>query len=264
MDEPDNENWDEDLPDYRPAEDISSGEIAEALNSLYLLQGDPYLAMQITGITLVDQFIMDVEYDVLKELIESERTPPNAVFLSAQTQMWIFAVYELLRTWREQAKDVIKWAKNGGLKTKIDALERKLPYRHHGREIFASRLRKVLQDLSIVGTIEADLRRTHYLFNKLEHLRISMAKHQVRGKQKSIAFAPGYGRINQWCGSLEYQLEAGQAIFGSISRRDIADGLRSFRDRSKIPTVEDIGKFDEAMKAMLKAPPDFLTDDQQF
>lgn len=163
MDRNDNEDWDDDPPDYRAADEIHPSEISVALRSLCLLGDDPYLAMQITGIAIVDQFIMGIEYEVLKELHETERTPPNALFLSAQTQMWIFAVYELLRTWREQAKDVIKWAKNGGLELKIRALEKKLPYRHSGHEIRASQLSRVLNDPGIVDTIEADLRLTHYL-----------------------------------------------------------------------------------------------------
>ena len=156
-----NESWDDDLPNYRTADEIPSSEISVALSSLCFLGGDPYLAMQITGIAIVDQFIMGIEYDVLRELHETERTPPATVFLSAQTQMWIFAVYELLRTWREQAKDIIKWAKNGGLELKIRALEKKLPYRHYGQEQRASQLRRVVSNPDIVETIEADLRLTH-------------------------------------------------------------------------------------------------------
>ncbi len=258
------EIWDDGLPNYRTADEISSSEISIALGSLFLLGRDPYLSMQITGIAVVDQFIMGLEYDVLQELRETERTPPGAFFLSAQTQMWIFAVYELLRTWRERAKDIIKLAKNGGLELKIQALEKKLPYRHYGQELRASQLRKVVSDPGIVETIAADLRLTHILFANLEHIRVSMAKHQVSGKAKSIAFAPGYGRINQWCGSLEYQLEAGQAIFGNISRRDIAEAIRSFNDRSTIPTVEDIADFAESRKAIATMPLDFPTDDQDF
>lgn len=217
MNEDEIEDHDEGLPGYRDKDTISSSEISEALGSLCLLGGDPYLAMQITGIAIVDQFIMNIEYKILKELHETDRTPADTMFLSAQTQMWIFAVYELLRTWREQAKNVIKWRKNGGLELKIQALEKKLPYRHYGQERRASQLHRMLDNSSIVDTIEADLRLTHILFADLEHLRISMAKHQVSGKAKAIAFAPGYGRINRWCGSLEYQMEAGQVIFDNIT-----------------------------------------------
>ena len=38
--------------------------------------------------------------EVLQKLLQEERTPPETMFLSAQSQMWIFAAYELMRTWR--------------------------------------------------------------------------------------------------------------------------------------------------------------------
>jgi hypothetical protein len=91
-----------------------------------------------------------------------------------------------------------------------------------------------------------------------------MAKHQVSGKAKSIAFAPGYGRINRWCGSLEYQLEAGQVIFGNISRRDIAEAVRSFSDHSQIPTGETIADFDKSRKELAKTPTALNPDGQDF
>lgn len=37
----------------------------------------------------------------------TEKTPlPRALFVSALSQLWIFGVYELLRTWRQRCKDV--------------------------------------------------------------------------------------------------------------------------------------------------------------
>ncbi len=248
---------DDDLPDYRRPEEIAVNEIAQGLSSLYLLNGDPYLATQITGIAIVDHFIMELEYTVLHELIETDRTPPQTVFLSAQSQMWIFAVYEILRTWKEFAKDIIKWAANGGLPLKIAALERELPYRHYGLERRAAQLREVLNKPELIETLKGDLRRTHFLFANLEHIRVSMAKHEVSGKAKLAALAPGYGRIDRWCGSLEYQLEAGQIIFGNISRRNIAEGIRAFNDYSNIPSVEDVAAFDQSRKDMLTVSLDF-------
>ena len=255
--EPDDEDHDDDLPNYRRPEEIASNEIAQGLSSLYLLNGDPYLATQITGIAIVDHFIMELEYEILRELIETDRTPGNTIFLSAQSQMWIFAVYEILRTWREYAKYIVKWAANGGLPLKIAALERELPYRHYGLERRAAQLREVLNKPDLIDTIKGDLRRTHFLFADLEHIRVSMAKHEVSGKAKLAALAPGYGRIDRWCGSLEYQLEAGQVIFGNISRRNVAEGIRTFNDLSSIPTVEDVADFDQSRKEMLSMPLDF-------
>jgi hypothetical protein len=213
---------------------------------------DPYLRMQVFNLSVVDQFVMGLECDVLRRLHSEDRTPgPEAMFLNALSQMWIFAAYELLRTWRERAKEVIKLQENGGLTLKIDALNKDLGFRHVGREIRADQLRAVLTDPAGINKIREDLRLTHITFARIEFIRIALAKHEVRGKGKSIAYAPGYGRINTWCGSLDYQLENNGAILGNISRRDIADELRLLSDRKNPPTDDELASFD----AFMKGPP---------
>ncbi|MDA4848589.1 hypothetical protein [Hoeflea poritis] len=80
---------------------------------------------------------------------------------------------------------------------------------------------------------------------------MSFAKHEVRGRNNSIAYAPGYGRISMTNGSLQYQLENGPVILDTISRRDVADELRALNDQSSIPTDEDLQGFDEFMRASM-------------
>jgi hypothetical protein len=80
--------------------------------------------MQAHNLALVDEFIMKIEDNVLAELLENERTPIDAFFLSAQSQMWIFAVYELLRTWKERVSNIKKWAESGGLQDKLAQYEK--------------------------------------------------------------------------------------------------------------------------------------------
>lgn len=241
FDEPD------DVPQYRDRADVGMNELVSAVNSFQLMD-DPYLSMQIYNLALVDQFIMELEEDVLRKLLQEERTPSETMFLSAQSQMWIFAAYELMRTWRERATDVLKLHTNGGLKLKIEALRRPQGFVHVGREIRADQLQRIVDDTSTIERIREDLRLAHVPFGNLEYIRVALAKHQVPGKGKQIAYAPGYGRINQWCGSLDYQLERGRVILGQISRRDIADELRAMGDRSRIPSEEDLKSFDEFMK----------------
>jgi hypothetical protein len=238
---------DDDLPPYRERTDIGLNELVGALNSFELMD-DPYLSMQIYNLAIVDQFIMDLEEDVLRKLLQEERTPSETTFLSAQSQMWIFAAYELMRTWRERATDVLNLRKNGGLKLKIEALRKPQGFVHVGREIRADQLQRIVDDNNAIERIREDLRLAHIPFGNLEYIRIALAKHQVPGKAKQIAYAPGYGRINQWCGSLDYQLERGRVILGQISRRDIADELRVMEDRSRIPSEADLKSFDDFMK----------------
>lgn len=111
--------------EFGQPEEIDPTALNAALCNLQLLGNDPFLRMQAFNLSMVDQFIGDLERQLLQKLIDEERTPlPDAAFLSAQSQMWLFAVYELLRTWRERAHEMLKWAHNGGLQLKLAALER--------------------------------------------------------------------------------------------------------------------------------------------
>ena len=246
-------NGDEEYEDtglrYRRLEDISEHEIVDALRSLTLLGDDPYLGMLAYNLAAIDQFIMRLEDDVLKKLVDEERTPaPEAMFLSAQSQMWIFAAYELLRTWRERARATIKLFENGGLDLKIAHLEEDVGFLHVNKQYRARQLRRVKNNPSFVADIRKDLRVIHIPFVRIEHLRVAIAKQEIRGRKNSVAYAPGYGRINYECGSLDYQLEVGKYILGNLSRRDIADELRATSNRQSLPSDDDLASFDEFMK----------------
>ncbi len=236
--------------DIRYEDNIESGALREVLITLKFLGDDPFLRMQAFNLDVVDDFLMDLEYDVLRRLNETDRTPGEAHFLNAQSQMWIFAAYELLRTWIERAKDIIKWASNGGLQHKLDALRAQQEgFTHVGRDIRIAQIEAVIADPGIVNVLRDQLNHVHIPFKRMEYIRVSLAKHQVSGKAKSIALNPGYGRINAWCGSLDYALENGRVHLGLISRRDIADSLRALRLDEAPPSDEDLKAFDEYMKA---------------
>jgi hypothetical protein len=80
----------------------------------------------------------------------------------------------------------------------------------------------------------------------MEAIRVSIAKHEVRGRPKSVALMPTYGRINQRCGSLDYELAHESVSMGTISRRDIADDLRAI-PQMEVPSEETIKSFESFM-----------------
>jgi hypothetical protein len=244
-------------PRYRRPEDINQWELTQALDALALVGDDMFMRMQAFNLSVVDPFIMNLEAEVLRLLLEEDHAPvPESAFLLAQSQMWIFAVYELLRTWRQRVTDILDLHKNGGLELKAAALETKLPYQHFAREMRAKQLRRVVADPSLIDPINDDLRRTHMLFARIETLRVSIAKHEVSGRPKAVAFRPGYGRINQWCGSLDFELENGRYIMGYISRRDIADDIRALANPGRpLPDDKTLKEFDDYMRGV--EPPDF-------
>ncbi len=59
----------DDFPQYRDEEEIQVFELKRALASLHLFD-DPYLNMQAFDLAVVDKFIMQLEYDVLRRLNE--------------------------------------------------------------------------------------------------------------------------------------------------------------------------------------------------
>lgn len=251
-DDPDCEDYPDTEPCYALPEAIEPGALLMALAQLHLLGSDPYMGMQAHNLDLVDQFLMDLEYRVLREWFESERTPPEAHFLGAQSQMWIFAAYELLRTWRQRAREIVKWGTSGGLQQKLEALKQiDDGYKHYGREVRIAQLEEVIRAPAIIEVLQGQLRITHVPFTRLEHIRVAMAKHEVSGRAKSVALMPGYGRLNMHCGSLDYELENGRYIIGTISRRDIADEIRALDVTATPPTQEQLNEFDAFMEGRM-------------
>ena len=239
---------------YRPPHTIAQSELREALKSLALFASDPNFVNQAFNIALVDEFVMTLEARLLRQQFEEERTPiAEAAFVSAQSQMWIFATYELMRTWRQRAKDLVKWAENGGLQAKLTHLGRPTPYVHFGREFRARQIEAVLASPALIQRMHDDLRRTYISFARMEAIRVSIAKHEFRGAKNSVALMPTHGRINRWCGSMDFELENNGAILGTISRRDIADELRNIPSL-EVPSDDHLRDFEEFMRG----PPEDL------
>ena len=237
-----------DGPHSRSSEEIDIWGLPQSLGRLAMFAGDPFLTMQATNLGLIDRWLIDMEGDVQRRLIAGERTPSDAMFLSALTQMWLFALYELMRTWRMRAKEVLKLFRNGGLQLKIEALEKELGYQHTGRELRAKQLRDVQRNPELVIKIEKDLRRTHIVFAQLEFLRVALAKREVSGRPNMIAMAPGYAPIDHWTGSLRYELSSGRDVMGYVSRREISDAIRAVDHDGEPQSADKLAEFDQFMK----------------
>ncbi|WP_426781031.1 hypothetical protein [Pseudomonas syringae] len=75
------------------------------------------------NLTIVDEFIMGLEYEYLRAKFNETSTSCDSVFLAAQSQMWIFSAYEVMRTWIQKAKGYVKTANNSGLQLKLADLK---------------------------------------------------------------------------------------------------------------------------------------------
>ena len=92
-------------------EDETTPDLASAPQALPLLADDLYLKMQAVNLAAVDTLLEGMETQLLHEYIELDRTPiPTFTMVSALSQLWLFGVYELLRTWRQRARHVLRFA----------------------------------------------------------------------------------------------------------------------------------------------------------
>jgi hypothetical protein len=190
-----------------------------------VLFDDMFLNMQGINVSIVDGFVTDQEYALLREYFEIERTPTQqAMFVSALSQMWIFAVYELLRTWRGRIRSLKKWKDSGAIPEMLRRLESN---EHNFGALMKSRhLERTRDEPEFYAKMTAHFDAMEHVFRMTEAIRINLAKHEIPGKPNSIVRAPGYGRINGLCGALDFELDTGDNGFQFINRRDIAEALR--------------------------------------
>jgi hypothetical protein len=237
-------------------------ELIRALQSLPVLSDDHYLRMQAMNLGVIDNFLVEAERQLLWEYEQIERTPmASATFVSALTQLWIFGVYELLRTWRERVGEVLKFVENLKPATRSEqmkAKEEKLNTTSHKiagiKDTRWRSFKKATNDANFAKSLQSALDNSERIFRKIEILRVHLAKHEQHKSPGSAAFAPGYARINMETGTMYYQIALpGKSLPGEvdqISRRDIADGCRDFsRDKSRyiIPFAlrKQLSKFPE-------------------
>ncbi|MCC6425991.1 MAG: hypothetical protein IT435_04140 [Phycisphaerales bacterium] len=68
------------------------------------------MATQATSIGGVDRYIESMEGELLKAFMQDERTPDWTILVVALSQMWVFSLYELLRTWLQMASELVRYA----------------------------------------------------------------------------------------------------------------------------------------------------------
>ena len=211
---------------YPSLNEVDFLKINKIFNKLVLFD-DVFLRMQGMNIALIDQFITEFEYQLLDEYTENSKPPINtAMFVSAQSQMWIFSIYELLRTWKERVNKYKKWKDNGGIEQILKNLSKQnqnisLGYRKKHLEKLKNEpefYEKMIDHLSIMKNI----------FEMIEIIRINLAKHEIPKKRNSIVKTPGYARINMLCGALDFEVEyKNSQQYEFMNRRDIAEELRA-------------------------------------
>lgn len=223
--------------------------LGEALRSLALFDTDRNLVSQAMNLTIVDEFIMGLEYEYLRARFNETSTPYDSVFLAAQSQMWIFSAYEVMRTWIQKAKGYVRTANNSGLQIKLADLKRDRGYTNFTALQKINEIQVLLDDPLMLERLQDDLARTHFLFIQVETIRVALAKHEVRKREGAMMAGGLVGYMNRECGSLSYDMNAGMVSTGEISRRDIADGIRSIPDLP-VPTADEVKSYELFMRGV--------------
>jgi hypothetical protein len=196
--------------------------------------------MQAQNLAIVDQHIEDLEAQLLSAFYKSDSTPlPEMILVSALSQMWVFATYELLRTWRQRVRELLEFSENiahlrGRARAERLASELASVRSASGQSAAVEMQRSAIEWASSSRNrrrLAKALDRVMPLFRRLEALRIALAKHEVaktnRKKMRPlVAYSPGYARIDPLDGSVKWMFDYADGTSDMLSRREIADGLR--------------------------------------
>lgn len=227
MDEEDYiDDHDFDLP-YKNWDQLDFSIITMGMKWLPFFKNDLYLGMQAMNVGIVDSVITEFEYALLREWFEIEKTPTEtAMAVSAMSQMWIYGLYEVLRMWRDRRFQFEKLFRNGGIDLKISGISSTHPL-NITVDIRKDQLKRYKDDLSYRNEIDETWGKIEPVYRMIEMFRMNLAKHCAPGKDGTIPRAPGYGRINRWCGAMDFELIENDGSYTIMNRRDIADALRS-------------------------------------
>jgi len=200
--------------------------ITMGMKKLPFFADDLWLGMQGMNVGIVDSVITEYEYKLLREYNEIGKTPlESALAVTAMSQMWIFGLYEVLRLWRDRQFQFNKLLATGGINPKLENLPDEDP-QNLTLEIRRRQLKRFRDDAAYRGEIEGSWQKLEPTYKMVEIFRMNLAKHCAPGKDGVLPRAPGYGRINSWCGAMDFELIDKDGYYHYMNRRDIADALR--------------------------------------
>lgn len=212
---------------YVDLDDIDFSIITMGMKQLPFYKDDIFLGMQAMNIGVADSVITPYEYSLLREYFEIEKTPMElALVVSSISQMWVYGLYEVLRLWRDRRYQFNKLYRNGGIDLKMNYMPDDDPI-NLTIEVRKKQLQRYRKDSEYRDSIEATWTRIEGVYRMVELYRINLAKHCAPGKDGVMPRAPGYGRINMLCGSMDYELINKDGSYTTMNRRDIADALRA-------------------------------------
>lgn len=199
---------------------------------------DIYLGLQAQNIARVEMSVVRRwEREVLDE---QEDDPgnyqgPKYRELMALSQMWVFGLYEFLRTWRQRARALIQFEEkynNLATGTERDAYLKDILLKAKDKAHLATRFPVFypdhvakIADPDFMNSVHGYRDKIEALYDELSAVRMPAAKHELPkkpGGKALIADAPGIGLPDKVTGSICWPvLLHDQQV--TIRRRDLAD-----------------------------------------
>lgn len=180
-----------------------------------------------------------IEVDLWREYIETDSTPlQSMIFVSAISQLWIFGLYELLRTWLDWVSKLIEHRKRfereaqvlehrAGRVVRVEKQNDEVQEAENLNDHFYTEsFRGVENDPSYVNELRYARDLVRPVSRKIELVRVTLAKHEIPKAKGKRAFAPGYARIDSATQSLCWIVRLKDGTEDLISRRRTADMCR--------------------------------------
>lgn len=228
---------------------------------------DLFLRMQAFNLGVVDEYLSGLENELVRELVDRERTPPSTIFVAALAQLWVFGVYEILRTWRHRSNSILAFAARVKSSTPTER-RRLLNDKERELQNSAGRLsadmrwgqyQKAVRDQRFRKRLAQSVDRFEFTFRRIEALRVALAKHEMpddAGGRGIPAMNPGYARIDTLSASIQWQtslceMASGHVEVDVLTRKGIAEDcikLARIRNRPILPRKVQIKLQNRASK----------------
>jgi hypothetical protein len=203
---------------------------------------DLWLGMQAQNIAIVDRIVRHFEQEALQHYYAHDSfSMEHLAPLSAMSQMWVFALYEFLRTWLQRASKLIGYSE--GLAAQKTTGERSAYMQKitdetkerakHKRlaPVFYMRHVERVGDAEFITSVKEYRNEVKHLFRDVEAIRLPLAKHEMAGtkSERFMAEAPGYGRVDTFSGSMYWQINLADGYVDVINRHKLADAFMSMK-----------------------------------
>jgi hypothetical protein len=146
--------------------------------------------------------------------------------------MWLFSLYEFLRTWRQRATQLLQLADQYGktlprkqkayLEKTIADAKGKEKHIFSGASFYSEHVSRIA-DPAFIDSIKAYYDKMDGWFGFIEELRMNLAKHEVPKTRGMVAEMPGYARIDLVRGTLYWQFIDTQGGLQKLDRREAAN-----------------------------------------